>query len=198
MARAPRLPSAVRGRLVLVVHSLVTLVGLGAQPSRGPRGVRQAGRREPARVAAGSALPPQRSGAVEPAAAGRRGAPASSVRAGFGVYIASFQPHGVSPARLSRNLLPRLRAMCHASAARPAGAPCGRGPRSGLFQYRRQSSERSALRRAWLFRRRLQRRRFAARARLRAIPAAGPTAFCLPPLVSVVVVGAGQFLYTLV
>lgn len=46
-------------------------------------------------------------GAVEPAAAGGRGASASSVRAGLGVYIASLQPHSVSPARLSRPLLAR-------------------------------------------------------------------------------------------
>ena len=48
----------------------------------------------------------------EPAAAGRRGAPAFSIRTGFGVYIASFEPHGVSPARLSRNLLARFSQTC--------------------------------------------------------------------------------------
>ena len=59
--------------------------------------------------------PPSCSWAVEPAAAGRRGAPAFSIRAGFGVYIAPSQLHGVSPARLSRKLFCRTRAVMNAT-----------------------------------------------------------------------------------
>ncbi len=70
VARARRRRSAIRDRLVLVVRGFVALVGVGAQSSKRQRRTRQASRREPSWGAAGSALSPQRSGAVEPLAAG--------------------------------------------------------------------------------------------------------------------------------
>ena len=172
---------------------------LGAQPSRGPRGVRQAGRREPARVAAGSALPPQRSGAVEPAAAGRRGAPASSSSCGLRrlhclVPPSRRQPRAAEPQSVtppSRHV-PRKRCTSRWRSVRAGSARLGSVPVPPPVEREVGAPPRVAVP--------------ASVANVGASPLGPGSApsrrrvlrlSVSPPFVSVVVLGAGLFLYTL-